>query len=87
MTTGSDLFFRLSKSAATATGTDTLVKESFGGPQYLDPAIDYDSAGWEIIQNLKSGSFLKIRNGAESSVPGRKRKMVKKSRPILSWLQ
>jgi ABC-type transport system substrate-binding protein len=51
-TSGNDLFFLLSKSAATGTGIDTIVKESFGGPQYLDPGIDYESAGGEIIQNI-----------------------------------
>ena len=51
-TSGNDLFYLLSKSADTGTGTDTIVKESFGGPQYLDPGIGYESAGGEIIQNI-----------------------------------
>ncbi|MHA1167387.1 MAG: ABC transporter substrate-binding protein [Candidatus Hodarchaeales archaeon] len=51
-TSGNDLFYLLSKSAATGTDVNTIVKESFGGPQYLDPGIDYESAGGEVIQNI-----------------------------------
>ncbi|MHA1450688.1 MAG: ABC transporter substrate-binding protein [Candidatus Hodarchaeales archaeon] len=50
-TSGNDLFYLLSKNAATETDVSTIVKESFGGPQYLDPGIDYETNGWEVIQN------------------------------------
>jgi ABC-type transport system substrate-binding protein len=52
VTSPNDLFFMLSKTAATGTPVNTIVKEEFGGPQYLDPGIDYENAGGEVIQNI-----------------------------------
>jgi peptide/nickel transport system substrate-binding protein len=31
---------------------DSFIMASIGGPQYLDPAIDYETAGGEVLQNV-----------------------------------
>ncbi|MFW9993075.1 MAG: ABC transporter substrate-binding protein [Candidatus Odinarchaeota archaeon] len=47
-----DLYFMRSKNAATQNNVSTIVKEWFGAPQYLDPGIDYENAGGEILANV-----------------------------------
>ena len=36
----------------TVKNPDTFITASIGGPQYLDPAIDYETAGGEVLQNV-----------------------------------
>lgn len=35
-----------------ASNPDTIIVESIGEPDYLDPAVDYETAGGEVIQNV-----------------------------------
>lgn len=37
---------------ANASTSDTFVNATIGEPQYLDPAVDWDSSGMEIIENV-----------------------------------
>lgn len=36
----------------TVKNPDAFIVATFGGPQYLDPAIDYETAGGEVLQNV-----------------------------------
>ncbi|MEM2058632.1 MAG: ABC transporter substrate-binding protein, partial [Thermoproteota archaeon] len=48
-----------------ASNPDQIIVESIGEPDYLDPAVDYETAGGEVIQNIFENLFYY--DGSDSS--------------------
>src|SRR5690554_3605209 len=48
---------------------NTYFRPSFGEPETLDPALDYETAGGEVISNIYETLVTYNRNSAEEFVP------------------
>jgi len=48
---------------------DAFIVAEFGGPQYLDPALDYESAGGEVLQSIYDTLVTYDRDSASKMIP------------------
>jgi ABC-type transport system substrate-binding protein len=52
-----------------ASNPDQIIMESIGEPDYLDPAVDYETAGGEVIQNVFENLFYYDGSNSSKVIP------------------